>query len=79
MPSGAYALSECEREMCELTVVQNPTVVSHPMGEGESFAVGPNVNGRSFHNALSQDLKRTIAVPSPIGWERVRVRAMFWF
>jgi len=49
--------------------------LSHRMGEGESFADCSNVKGRSYHNGLSQELKHTIAVPSPIGWERVRVRA----
>ena len=33
----AYAFAECEPETCELLFVQNPTVVSHPMGEGESI------------------------------------------
>jgi len=48
--------------------------LSHPMGEGESFAVACKVESWSLHHALVNHLRLPIAVPSPVGRERVRVR-----
>ena len=49
--------------------------LSHPMGEGESFAAFRAGETRILPDGHSQNRKRTTAVPSPIGWERGRVGA----
>ncbi len=53
--------------------------LSHPMGEGESFSVGWNVEHQYSPDAPPQKKNVSPAVPSPIGWERVRVRVCFTF
>jgi hypothetical protein len=51
--------------------------LSHPMGEGESLADFLDYRASEFAGRLFAKKKTAIAVPSPIGWERVRVRAAF--
>ncbi len=48
--------------------------LAHPMGEGESFAGYLVSRVTEFIGRLFVRQHTTIAVPSPIGWERVRVR-----
>jgi hypothetical protein len=45
--------------------------LSHPMGEGELVDALVANNGAVIFKALAP-------VPSPIGWERVRVRVSGW-
>ncbi len=49
--------------------------LSHPMGEGESFASFLECRASGFAGRSFEKQETPIAVPSPIGWERVRVRA----
>jgi len=48
--------------------------LSHPMGEGESFAVFLEGRASDLAERALAKPKTAIAVPSPSGWERVRVR-----
>jgi hypothetical protein len=50
--------------------------LSHPMGEGESLPVLREVGSGRLQNGLLVNRRRPKAVPSPIGWERVRVRVL---
>jgi hypothetical protein len=49
--------------------------LSRPTGEGELFAGFWKCCESGFAERYFAKLKMLIAVPSPIGWERVRVRA----
>jgi hypothetical protein len=51
--------------------------LSHPMGEGEPFAVSSNNPALGLLNDRWRITKLPIAVPSPVGRERVRVRVGF--
>src|ERR1043166_8005109 len=62
-----------QRRIREAVITLAPAL-SHPMGEGESFDISLKNETVSFSEPLSKIKERSIAVPSPIGWERVRVR-----
>jgi hypothetical protein len=49
---------------------------SHPMGEGETFAASNKMPRLDLPDAHSQNENQSLAVPSPVGRERVRVRAI---
>jgi hypothetical protein len=57
-----------------MTTTLTPTL-SHPMGEGEPFTVLSAIGAPCFPDNCWNNTKRPIVIPSPIGWERVRVRA----
>ena len=48
--------------------------LSHPMGEGEPFAVLLENANEDLPSARVKQTKQPMAVPSPVGRERVRVR-----
>src|ERR1039457_1772478 len=48
--------------------------LSHPMGEGESFAVSNEILRLDLPDGRSQNRKQSLAIPSPVGGERGRVR-----
>jgi membrane fusion protein, multidrug efflux system len=56
--------------------------LSHPMGEGETLAVSHEVAPSGYSDIMQRNSQEdhprnpehVVAVPSPIGWERVRVR-----
>ncbi len=50
--------------------------LSHPMGEGESFSGFLKCCASAIAGHSTANQQRPMAVPSPIGWERVRVRAL---
>jgi tetratricopeptide (TPR) repeat protein len=52
--------------------------LSHPMGEGESFSGFLECRAVEIAEQPSANQRLPIAVPSPIGWERVRVRAILF-
>jgi hypothetical protein len=47
-----------------------------PTGEGELFAARLKCGGAGVIGKSSANVETLIAVPSPIGWERVRVRVL---
>jgi hypothetical protein len=51
--------------------------LSHPMGEGESFAGFLECRASRFAGWSFAKKVTANAVPSPRGWESVRVRAKF--
>jgi hypothetical protein len=53
--------------------------LSHPMGAGESLTGFLDYRASGVAGRLFAKKKTAIAVPSPIGGERVRVRAAFGF
>ena len=49
-------------------------ILSHPMGKGELFIVSSNEHARCIADGPKQIKGSAPAVPSRLGWERVRVR-----
>lgn len=53
----------------------SPRPASIRMDEGETFPVSRQRHNRRWQEARLKELKMNATVPSPIGWERGRVRA----